>query len=325
VDDPRGLGRVLRDPRGHVANIVEENEASSEAKLIREINAGLYAFEVPQLFDLLSAIKPAGPRREVYLTRAVELAISRGLKVSTISVPQESSIGVNTLSEAALAQSVLLSRKLAKLMASGVIIDDPASVSIDWEVEIQAGTRIYPGTILRGATRAGRECELGPHSVITDSVLDNGVCVRASWVTGSRLGEGVSVGPFAHIRPGSRVDKGARVGTHAEIARSHLGAGVRMVHWGYLGDTTVGVKTNIGAGTVVANYDGKKKWPSRIGSGAFIGSGTILVAPARVGDKATLGAGSLVPGRRAVPAGSLWAGVPARPLTKGKQKKGRKT
>ena len=312
VDDPRGLGRVMRDPDGSVANIVEETEASDEVRRIREINAGMYAFEAPAIFGLLDAVQPAGSKKEIYLTRAVELALARGLTVATVRVPAEAAIGINTLSEAALAQAVLQSRKLSALMNSGVIIEDPSSVAIDWDVKIGRGTRLLPGTIIRGSTTAGNDCELGPHSVITDSRLGDKVRVRSSYVTASVLADGAQAGPFAHVRAGCTIGANSRVGTHAECIRTRLGRNVQMNHFSYLGDATVGDNTNIGAGAISANYDGKKKWPTIIGKNAFIGSGAVLVAPARVGDRGKVGAGAVLPARRAVPPGSVFVGVPAR-------------
>ncbi|MEK7766335.1 MAG: bifunctional UDP-N-acetylglucosamine diphosphorylase/glucosamine-1-phosphate N-acetyltransferase GlmU, partial [bacterium] len=318
VDDPAGLGRVLRDPSGQVANIMEHAEASEEVRRIREINAGLYVFDAPAIFDLLAAVKPVGPKKERYLTRAVELAIARGLAVATVSVPPEASLGVNTLAEAAVARAVLQSRKLAALMTGGVIVDDPASVSVDLDAFAGPGTRLLPGTSLGGSTRVGRECVLGPDAHLADAVLGDRVVVRSSYVTGSRLEDGVEIGPYAHVRPGSRVRRGAHVGTHAEIVRTDLGEGVRMHHFSYLGDAVVGAGTNIGAGAISANFDGRTKHPTVSGRGAFIGSGSVLVAPARVGERAVVGAGAVVPARRTVRSHSVVVGVPARAIRMGR-------
>jgi bifunctional UDP-N-acetylglucosamine pyrophosphorylase/glucosamine-1-phosphate N-acetyltransferase len=178
---------------------------------------------------------------------------------------------------------------------------------------------MFPGTLLSGKTRAGAGCALGPHAVIRDATLGNRVEVRASWVTGSRLDDDAAVGPFAHIRPGCTVGKGAHVGTHAEIVRTILGTRARMHHFSYLGDASVGPDANIGAGAVSANYDGRRKHPTRIGRGAFIGSGAVLVAPASIGDRAVVGAGSVVPAGRPVPARAVVAGVPARSLKRRKR------
>jgi bifunctional UDP-N-acetylglucosamine pyrophosphorylase/glucosamine-1-phosphate N-acetyltransferase len=318
VDDPRGLGRVLRDPDGSVANIVEEAEATDEVRRIREINAGMYAFEAPAIFGLLDAVKPAGSKKEIYLTRAVELALARGLQVATIRVPAEAAIGINTLSDAALAQAVLQARKLSQLMDNGVLIEDPSSVTIDWEVRVGAGTRILPGTILRGATSAGNGCVLGPHSVITGAKLGNGVSVKSSYITNSTVADGAAVGPFAHVRPGCAIGAGCVVGTHAECNRTRLGRNVQMHHFSYLGDATVGDRANIGAGAISANYNGRTKSPTVIGKNAFIGSGAVLVAPARVGDRGVVGAGAVLPAGRTVPPGSVFAGVPAHKINRKK-------
>lgn len=320
VDNP-SVGRVLRDPDGKVANIVEDSEASPEVKRIREINAGLYVFETPAIFSLLDSVEPVGPKRELYLTRAVELALSRGLTVTTAPVPAEAALGINYLAEAALARAVLLSRKLAALMASGVVIEDPSSVHVDWEVSVGTGSVILPGTILRGCVRAGRDCMLGPHSVITDSTLGDRVIVRSSWVTGSRMMDGSEAGPFVHVRAGCVLGRGVQLRTHAEVVRARLGDGVKMHHFSYLGDAVVGKGVNVGAGAITANYDGKKKWPSRIGKGAFLGSGSVLVAPANVGEGAVIGAGAVVPPRRKVPAHTTVVGVPAKPIRRARNGK----
>jgi bifunctional UDP-N-acetylglucosamine pyrophosphorylase/glucosamine-1-phosphate N-acetyltransferase len=314
VDDPRGLGRVVRDPSGRVTGIIEEAVAGTDTKQIKEINAGLYAFEAPAIFSLISSIRPAGSKREKYLTTAVELAIARGLKVATVTLPPDACLGINTLAEAAQARAILQSRKLAALMAEGVIVDDPASVTVDWDAFAGPGTRILPGTMLLAGTRAGRDCVLGPNSVIRGARIGDQVTVESSYVTDSRLENGVSVGPFAHVRPGCTLRKGAELGTHAEIVRTTLGEKVRMHHFSYMGDAIVGDGVNIGAGAISANYDGKRKHPTRIGRNAFIGSGSILVAPAIVGEGALVGAGTVVPGGRKVAPHSIVVGVPAREL-----------
>ncbi len=316
VEDPTGLGRVLRDPGGQVGNIIEESEAGNEVRAVREINAGLYAFAAPAIFDLLDAVPTSGPRRERYLTKAVALALARGLGVETVRVPAEAAGGVNTLAEASVAQSILQARTLAALMASGVMVDDPASVTVEPQVRVAPNTRLLPGTSLTGTTTVGPGCLLGPGAIIRDAVLGAGVSVRASFITGARIEDRAAIGPFAHVRPGSRVRKGAAVGTAAEVNRSDLGEGAAMHHFGYLGDAVVGAATNIGAGAVTANYDGRKKHATRIGRAAFIGSNSTLVAPARVGDRARVGAGAVVPGGRAVAPGSTVVGVPARRITR---------
>ena len=318
VDDPRGLGRVLRDPDGSVANIVEETEATDAVRRIREINAGMYAFEAPAIFDLLNAVKPAGAKKEIYLTRAVELALARGLTVATVPVSPEAAIGINTISDAALAQAVLQARKLSDLMNNGVIIEDPSSVTVDWDVRIGAGTRILPGTIIRGATIIGRDCELGPRSDITDARIGNRVLVQSSRITGSTLGDGVQAGPYAHVRPGCTLGPGTHLGTHSECNRTRMGRKVMMCHFSYMGDATIGDFTNIVAGAISANYNGKTKSPTVIGKNAFIGSGAVLVAPARIGDRGVVGAGAVLPAGRTVPPGAVFAGVPAHKINRKK-------
>ncbi len=319
VANPTGLGRVLRDPSGHVANIVEEGEASPAVRQIREINAGLYVFEAPAIFDLLKAIPRAGPKGERYLTRAVELAIARGGAVATVAVPAESAGGVNTLAEAAHAESMLQARVLAGWMSAGVIVEDPLTTRVEAGVTLSPGVRLLPGSRLEGRTSVGPGAVIGPAAIIRDSRIGARATVRSSTITGAAIGDDCSVGPYAHIRPGSRLGAGATVGTGAEVNRSTLGAGVRMHHFSYLGDATVGDGANIGAGAVTANYDGKAKHPTRIGKRAFIGSGAVLVAPAKIGDNAVVGAGAVVPGGRTVAPRTVVAGVPARVLDKSRK------
>lgn len=275
-----GFGRILRDPDGGFLGIREEKDCSPEERTIREVNVGVYAFDRSALVRALPRIKPNNAQREYYLTDAIlEIASHAGL-VRLVELEDESeSMGVNSLSELAIARNVWQERILDEHLANGVVIVDPASTVIDQDVKIGAGTVIHPFVVLRKGTRIGAECE---------------------------------VGPFAHLRGGAVLEDGAKVGNFVEVKKTRIGAGSKAMHLAYLGDTTVGARANIGAGTITANYDGQNKWETRIGDGAFIGSGTVLVAPSTVGKGAVTGAGAIVT-RKSIPAGAVWVGVPARP------------
>jgi bifunctional UDP-N-acetylglucosamine pyrophosphorylase/glucosamine-1-phosphate N-acetyltransferase len=275
-----GFGRILRDPDGGFVGIREEKDCSPEERAVREVNVGVYAFDRAALARALPRIKPNNAQREYYLTDAVlEIASHAGL-VRLVELDDESeAMGVNSLSELAIARNVWQERILDEHLANGVVVVDPASTTIDHDVKIGAGTVIHPFVVLR---------------------------------SGVRVGEGCEVGPFAHLRAGAVLEDGARVGNFVEVKKSRLGKGVKVMHLSYVGDATVGPRANIGAGTITANYDGKDKFETHIGEGAFIGSGTVLVAPSTVGKGAVTGAGAIVT-RKTIPAQSVWVGVPARP------------
>lgn len=276
-----GFGRILRDPDGGFAGIREEKDCSSEERAIREVNVGVYAFDREVLARVLPRITANNAQREYYLTDAVlEIAKHAGLVRLVPLEDENEALGVNSLSELAMARSVWQERILEQHLANGVHVVDPETARIDVDVEIGVGTVIQPFTVIRKGCKIGSNCE---------------------------------VGPFAHLRGESVLEDGAKVGNYVEVKKSTLGKGVKAMHLAYLGDTTVGEGSNIGAGTITANYDGKAKWPTLIGARAFIGSGTVLVAPSTVGADAIVGAGAIVT-RKKIPAGDVWVGVPARPL-----------
>ena len=307
-----GLGRVIRGDDGVVSAIVEERDATPEQRAVAEVNGGVYAIRANGLWEALAALPPA-PNGETYLTALAAFFHARGDVVDAVTLDDARDIiGVNTRSDLALAESVMQARIRERWMLEGVTLIDPAATYIDVGVTLGRDTVIQPNTHLRGATRIGERCVVGPNAVLRDSVVGDGCTVVASMLEEATLEDGVTVGPFAHLRPGTRVGRGSHVGNFVEIKASELGSDVKAGHFGYIGDATVGDGANIGAGTVTANYDGDAKHVTEIESNAFIGSDTVLVAPVRVGRGARTGAGAVV--NRDVADGDTVVGVPAKPL-----------
>jgi len=310
ADDPMGFGRILRDEAGQVVGIVEEAVATDDQKKIRELNCGVYCFDGAWLWSHLAQL-PLSPKGEYYLTDVVAMAVAEGLVVEALTISDVTEVqGINDRSHLAQAEAVMRQRINEKWMLEGVTLLAPALTFIDATVEIGQDTVIYPNTYLEGATAIGRQCRLGPNTIVRDSINADGCTIEASVVEGAILEDGADVGPFSHLRKGAHLAKGAHVGNFGEIKNSYLGPGAKMGHFSYLGDTTVGQDANIGAGTVTCNYDGQRKHPTIIEDSAFIGSGAMLVAPVRVGAGAKIGAGSVV--THDVPPGSVAYGVPAR-------------
>lgn len=296
LDDPAGYGRIVRKPDGTVAAIVEEKALRADQRALREINSSIYCFTLEKLWPVMGELKPANVHKELYLTDAIALLDARGEKVLAEVAPDSHEVlGCNTRADLAEVDRIFRARKRAALMEAGVTIYLPETVLIDGDVEVGADTVIEPAVQLLGATRIGAGCTIKTGSVISDSVLDEGVTVKQHCVVAnSRLGAGVAVGPFAHLRDGAELRAGARVGNYVEVKKSVLEEGVKAMHLTYLGDATIGKSSNIGAGTITCNYDGARKNPTRIGERVFVGSGTELVAPVRVGDGAYIAAGSTI-------------------------------
>ncbi|HXG55801.1 MAG TPA: bifunctional UDP-N-acetylglucosamine diphosphorylase/glucosamine-1-phosphate N-acetyltransferase GlmU [Vicinamibacterales bacterium] len=304
VDSPHGYGRIVRD-EGRITGIVEHKDATDAQKGIREINSGIYAFDIAPLFGVLKQIGSANAQGEYYLPDLVTIYGARGLAVETVVARDAREIlGVNSRLELAEIGAVLKMTKNEALMESGVTIIDPASVFIDPDVTVGGDTTIYPGVYLEGRTVVGSGCVIHSGVRIIDSRIDDGVVVSNFCViTDSHVASGARLGPFAHIRPQSVVGEHAHVGNFVELKKTTLGAGSKANHLSYLGDATIGSKVNVGAGTITCNYDGTAKHPTVIEDGAFIGSDTQLVAPVRVGAGAYVAAGSSITSD--VPAGAL--------------------
>ncbi|MGD2145415.1 MAG: bifunctional UDP-N-acetylglucosamine diphosphorylase/glucosamine-1-phosphate N-acetyltransferase GlmU [Anaerolineae bacterium] len=310
-EEPHGFGRLLRDENGGVVEIVEEAVATPEQLTIRELNAGVYCFDAPWLCENLDRIPKTVPKGEYYLTDLVGMAVDQGLTVEAVVVDApEEALGINTRAHLAEAEQVLRRRINRSWMLSGVTIVDPATAYIEPTVTIGRDTTIQPNTHLRGETVVGEGCTIGPNAIIEDCTIGDRCRVLASVVEQAVMEDGADVGPFSHLRKGARLCEGAHVGNFGELKQATLGPGAKMGHFSYLGDTEVGARANVGAGTVTCNYDGERKHKTVIEDGAFIGSATMLVAPVRVGREAKTGAGSVV--THDVPDGAVAYGVPAR-------------
>ena len=307
VERPYGYGRIIR-VGGRIARIVEERDASPAQRQVREINSGIYAFDLLPLFDHLRSIATKNAQGEYYLTDLVALYRRRKLPVETIMVDDPAEIrGVNTRSELAELSAIMRQNKNEELMAAGVTIVDPATTYIDPNVEVGPDTVIHPGVVIQGQSRVGSACEIHAYVRLTDSELADKVTINNFCVlVGARVAEGAAIGPFAHLRPASDVGPGAKVGNFVELKKTTLGQGAKVNHLSYLGDAKVGAQVNVGAGTITCNYDGQKKHETVIGDGAFIGSDTQLIAPVRIGKGAYVGAGSSI--TEDVPDGALGIG-----------------
>jgi bifunctional UDP-N-acetylglucosamine pyrophosphorylase/glucosamine-1-phosphate N-acetyltransferase len=295
VPAPDGYGRIVRE-EDRIASIVEHKDASSVEREIREINSGVYAFDIAPLFDALREIGSSNAQGEYYLPDLVKIYRSRGLTVETVTLEDPREIlGVNSRKELAAVASILRASKNDELMAAGVTLVDPASTFIGPDVTIGIDTVIQPGVYLEGSTRIGARCLIHSGVRLVNSVVDDGAIINNFCVIiDSHVSRDARVGPFAHLRPHSDVGVEARVGNFVELKKTTLGRGSKAQHLSYLGDATIGEKVNIGAGTITCNYDGTAKHPTVIEDGAFIGSDTQLIAPVRIGKGAYIGAGSSI-------------------------------
>ena len=295
VEDATGYGRIVRKG-GRVVGIVEEKVATAAERHIREINSGILCFERKKLLAHLDALSDDNAQKEFLLTDLVGILTREHEKVVAYPVADSRQVlGVNDRWELAGIERILRLRKAEALARDGVTIVAPDATYIDGDVEVGPDTVIEPGVSLLGQTRVGRACVLRPYSTITDSILGDRVMVRpCSVISGSEVASDVILGPFAHLRDGAVIEQNARIGNFVEVKKSRVGRGSKASHLTYLGDATLGANVNIGAGTVTCNYDGEKKNPTTIEEGTFIGSGTMLVAPVRVGRGAYVGAGSTI-------------------------------
>ena len=316
VDDPRGFGRVVRDPRSErVLAIVEDVACTPAQRAIREINVGAYCFDGGWLWPALRRVASNPHTGEYFLTDLIGLAIADGREVrALLAEDRDECIGINTRADLARAEAAVRRRVNRQHMLNGVTLLDPDSTYIEEGVTIGADTIIWPNTHLLGETCIGSDCQIGPNSYIASSVIGDRVQVIQSVVEDSRVADDVHIGPFAHLRAGAQIGPHAHIGNFAEIKNSTLGAGTRMGHFSYLGDATVGADVNIGAGTITCNYDGLRKHRTVIGDHAFIGSDTMLVAPVSIGHRARTGAGAVV--TKDVPDSTLAVGLPARVIRK---------
>lgn len=308
--NPFGYGRVLRvrEDGAEVAAIVEQKSLRPEQMAAREINSGIYCFRTAELFKHLDSLSTNNAHGEYYLTDVAAMLVGEGQRVVAVQAESvDEVLGANTIAEMMHLDAAMRAASAQRLMAAGVTIFRPETCVIDAEVEVAADTVIEPFVQLLGATKIGPECRVRSYSVIQSSVLGAGVLVRNSCVLDdARVGDGVLIGPFAHLRPGSEIGDGAHVGNFVETKKVRMGRGAKANHLSYLGDAVVGAGTNIGAGAITCNYDGVNKHTTTIGDGVFIGSDSTLVAPLTIGDGAYVAAGSCI--TEDVPAESLALG-----------------
>ena len=323
ADDPRGFGRIVRKPNGTVEAIVEEYVATHEQRKIKELNVGAYCFKAEWLWDALHRIQKNPRKGEYYLTDIVEIAVKEKLPVQPVLQHNLAEIiGINTrvhLSEAEAAMRVRINREH---MLDGVSMTNPASAYIEAGVKIGRDTVILPNTHIQGETEIGEANVIGPNTIIRDSKIGNGCKILASVVEGAVIEDDVDMGPFARLRKGAHLKNHVHMGNFGEVKDSTLHEGVKMGHFSYIGNAIIGAHTNIGAGTITANYDGEKKHTTEIGEDAFIGSDTMLVAPLKLGDGARTGAGAVV--TKNVAEDTLVVGMPARAIRKVERKNKKK-
>ncbi|HEX8959054.1 MAG TPA: bifunctional UDP-N-acetylglucosamine diphosphorylase/glucosamine-1-phosphate N-acetyltransferase GlmU [Solirubrobacterales bacterium] len=307
LEDPGSYGRVVRDESGDLARIVEAKapgDATPEELAIREVNAGTYAFAAAPLAEALGRIGADNAQGEYYLGDVLPLMREAGLRVAAHAAPDGAvMLGVNTRLDLAAVEAEARRRILAAHMLAGVTVVDPGSTWVDADVELAADARIEPGTSLRGRSEVGAGSVVGPLTTLIDTRLGEGVAVPHSYLVECDVLDGCNVGPFAYLRPGAALERGAKAGAFVEIKNSRIGEGSKVPHLAYVGDAEVGAGSNLGAGTITANYDGFRKHRTVIGDNVRLGVDTMLIAPVEVGDAAYTGAGAVI--KRDVPKGAL--------------------
>lgn len=307
VEDPRGYGRIVRDATGRVVAIVEERDATPEQKTIHEVNTGVGCFERPHVDIALTHCRPVNAQGEIYLTDVVAHLAADGQVVGALSATDAMAVlGVNDRRGLAAAEAALRLRTLEHLMDLGVTIADPGTTLVDDTAVFAPDSVLLPFTIIEGSCEIGSGCTVGPGAQIRDSRLGPGCRVWQSVVEQSVLGGGAQVGPFAHLRPGTRLGENVEVGNFAEIKNSTLGDGSKQHHHSYIGDAEIGERVNVGAGVITVNFDGRRKHRTLVGNDAFLGCNTNLVAPVEVGRGAIIGAGTTV--TKTVPTDALAVG-----------------
>lgn len=320
LDAPHGLGRVVRAVDGSFVRVVEEADCTPEERQLREVNTGLCCFEAQDLREALAHLTPQNAQGEYYLTDAFGWLQARGREVGTVRAREVTEVmGVNSRRELAAAEEELRRRTLQRLMDSGVTVLDPHTTYVTPDVQVGSDTVLLPFTVLEAGTVVGCGCTVGPGAHVRGSRIGDRVQILWSVVEESEVAEECRIGPYAHLRPGTRLAPRVVVGNFAEIKNSTVGEGTKVQHVSYLGDATVGRDVNIGAGTITCNfkYGIPGKHPTVIEDGAFIGSDTLLNAPVRVGAGAVTGAGSVV--TKDIPPGMVAVGVPARVVRRAKR------
>ena len=295
MPDPKGYGRIIRADNVDFEKIVEDKDATPEQKKIREVNAGIYCFKVKNLFEALEKVTNENAQGEYYLPDVLEILRADGGKIcAVIADDYRQTLGINSRIQLAEADKILRQRKNAELMLEGVTIIDPATTYIDFDVEVGQDTIIYPNTYLEGNTKIGSDCVIGPNVRFTNMTVGNNVTAQFSYCHEAEIADGVTFGPYVHIRPNTKVSAKVKIGNFVEIKNSNIGEGTKLPHLQYIGDCDMGSGCNVGCGTITVNYDGKKKFRTTVGDNVFIGCNSNLVAPVTVENGAYIAAGSTI-------------------------------
>lgn len=303
LDDPTGYGRIIRDSEGNVLRIVEQKDANSSELAVHEVNTSVYVFDAAVLSKAIADLKSDNAQGEFYLTDALETAKQDGA-VGAFAAPDPLSVeGVNDRVQLAALAKAHNIRVCEQWMRAGVDILDPQTTWIEDDVEIGRDAVILPGSFLQGHTVIGENAVVGPYTTLIDAVVDDEAVVERSRVQESHIGRGTNIGPWTYLRPGNEFGEGAKAGAFVEMKKAHIGNGTKVPHLSYVGDAELGDHTNIGGGTITANYDGVHKNRTKIGAGCHVGAGNLFVAPVEVGDNVTTGAGSVL--RHEVPSDSM--------------------
>jgi bifunctional UDP-N-acetylglucosamine pyrophosphorylase/glucosamine-1-phosphate N-acetyltransferase len=304
VPDPAGLGRIVRDGDGNLERIVEERDASAEERAVREINAGIYAFDAALLREALGKLSSDNDQGEEYLTDVFGLLAAVGHPVGVfVAADAQETLGCNDRAELARLRALLRDRVNTAWMRAGVSILDPATTWIDVTVSLEPDAVLDQNSQLQGSTSVATGAVIGPDTTLVDTVVETGATVLRTHSIGAQVGPDATVGPYSYLRPGTRLGRKAKIGGFVEAKNAELGAGAKVPHLTYVGDATIGPKANIGAGTIFANYDGVNKHHTVVGEAAFVGSDTVLIAPVEIGPGAYVAAGSAI--QKDVPAGNL--------------------
>lgn len=303
IDNPSGYGRVLRESNGEVNKIVEHKDCLKEELEIKEINAGMYCFDIETLLEVLEKLDNDNAQGEYYLTDVIEILKEDEKKVGALIVNFEETMGVNSRVQLAEVETIMRKRINDIHLEKGVTIIDPNNTYIDCNVVIHNDCIIYPGNVIQGNTIIKENCTIYPNSRIVDSIIEKDVVIQNSVILQSNIGEKTTVGPFAYIRPYSNIGNCVRIGDFVEIKKSNIGNNTKVSHLTYIGDAEVGERCNFGCGTVVVNYDGKEKHKTIVGDDVFIGCNANLIAPVEVKDNSYIAAGSTITDE--VPKGAL--------------------
>lgn len=295
MPNAKGYGRIVRRENGEVLKIVEHKDATEEERAIHEVNAGIYCFDAQALFTALTEVTNDNAQGEYYLPDVLGILRNAGEKIwAVVADNYESTLGINSRSQLAVAERILRRRKVEEIMSEGVTVIDPDTTFIDAEVRIGMDTILYPFTFLEGVTVIGENCRIGPNVRFQNMVVGDDVTAHFTYAHDAVIEHHADLGQFTHIRPDSHIGEGVRVGNFVEVKNSNIGAGAKLPHLSYIGDCDMGAYVNMGCGTITVNYDGKNKYRTVIGDRAFIGCNSNLVAPVTIGDDAYIGAGSTI-------------------------------